>query len=636
MRSSIPDANRLRRLCFAVVVCALAAPAGSSVAARQSPPSFVATGLQPNRGYFAQVPFERIDMVLGDLSLVFEDLVLPGSGGLDLRFVRTYSRNRDWAPWPTYNKWAFGLAGIPWRVVHPTPYQVGDEGQIWPSLSMGDGGTQRMFPTGDPYASTVYVGDDFSQFDTNTRVLTMPNGWRATYEQGNPLGGAALVGVQDPYGNSITPTWGPLPLPANRTAWVMTAVTQIISGQTRVVEFEYSADSGRMPTKMKYHDGFQERQWLYSFESGNLAALTSVTPPTGSGWSIEYPVNGLKITTPAGGWVSYNFAEQANPEPGLLPNYVVSSRTTGGPSVAGGTWQFAFNFTTQIGVVYAPNAVRVEYRHTWEPYFQRWQFDRKWLFKNDVEVARYEVDSILLGQAGQPFPAEERLVRDGRTYTTVHSYAANDAAHHWGDYGRASTQTETGDLTRVITRTFDYSFDGQLGNFSRVQSQTVAVAGESFTTAGEFEDATGFQTWQSDLGIPTTFGRDSGGNAAAMTDAMGHATSIPHQWGVPASITTPEYTVTRGINPDGTTAWEQRQGLTTAFTYDALGRVTSASPPEGAATLTSYAADGRSVTVSRGPTWIRTDLDGFGRPVGTENAAGVKTLTQYDSEGRKT
>jgi YD repeat-containing protein len=41
------------------------------------------------------------------------------------------------------------------------------------------------------------------------------------------------------------------------------------------------------------------------------------------------------------------------------------------------------------------------------------------------------------------------------------------------------------------------------------------------------------------------------------------------------------------------------------------------------------------VTVARGPTWTTTTLDGFGRPIATENAAGVKTVIEYDVEGRK-
>ena len=71
------------------------------------------------------------------------------------------------------------------------------------------------------------------------------------------------------------------------------------------------------------------------------------------------------------------------------------------------------------------------------------------------------------------------------------------------------------------------------------------------------------------------------------------------------------------------------------FEYDAAGRPTLAIPPVGDATLTEYDnVAGRWTKTSRGGTYFTlTTLDGFGRPVETEDAAGVKTRVTYDAEG---
>jgi len=55
-------------------------------------PVFDATGLQENRDYISQEPFEHIDTVTGSLVLSFTDLVLPGNAARDLRFTRTGNR----------------------------------------------------------------------------------------------------------------------------------------------------------------------------------------------------------------------------------------------------------------------------------------------------------------------------------------------------------------------------------------------------------------------------------------------------------------------------------------------------------------------------------------------------------------
>lgn len=87
-----------------LAVCLTLATAGS-VFAQTGHQIFDAHGLQPHRPSLSQLPFEHIDLATGSLTLTFEDLVLPGNAGRDLRFTRTYNAKG--------HVWTFGLAGIP-------------------------------------------------------------------------------------------------------------------------------------------------------------------------------------------------------------------------------------------------------------------------------------------------------------------------------------------------------------------------------------------------------------------------------------------------------------------------------------------------------------------------------------------
>ena len=103
------------------------------------------------------------------------------------------------------------------------------------------------------------------------------------------------------------------------------------------------------------------------------------------------------------------------------------------------------------------------------------------------------------------------MTQDGQTYSTTFDYSGSNL----GDYHQPSTITEQGQLTRVTTRTYDYSFAPYLLN--RVKSETVTVSGssDSFTTSYEYEDATGFLDSQSTYGVTSTFLRDARGNREA-------------------------------------------------------------------------------------------------------------------------
>jgi hypothetical protein len=196
MAGIFPDRSVLiHRLGFAALIVALTVGTTHT----QSPPpagAFDPVGLQPDRGYFSQLPFEHVDMVNGTLILTFTDLVLPGNAGMNLRFIRT-----------VLPRTAFSFTDVPVVVVHPGPPQLGEDGGNYPVFKEGDGTVHPTQPETNGFTDHVYLTEQFWRYDTNTRTLQLPDGRVATYESGDPFSVAYLVEVHDAYGNSITPVW---------------------------------------------------------------------------------------------------------------------------------------------------------------------------------------------------------------------------------------------------------------------------------------------------------------------------------------------------------------------------------------------------------------------------------------------
>ena len=617
-----------------ILLVLLVSSYSSSLVGRQSPPAsaFDPVTLQPGRGYFSQLPFESVDMVNGHVTLRFTDLVLPGHAGLDLRFTRTYNRDRQGG------YWFFGFADVPVRVgmpVAPPPPPPGETQDKWtPVLIMGDGSWKSLYLIQGQWLTT-----DFWRYDAAARTLYMPNGWVATYEQaGNPSGGIMLEEVHDQFGNSITPHW----TRSGQRPWLLENVVQTVAdngngGRTRTVSFEYTGNNPRLPSSMV----FESRRWNYSYDflvpGTAFYNLTGVQLPENPGWTFAYTQAGwngsVSVTLPTGGTVSYTFVE--NDLGGAAPK--LSQITTGGYGIQGGTW--TFSFSGSVSTVTTPSNRQIRYEHGWHQTSPgNWTLDRKTLTKDGQEIA-----SVATTYTGIPFevfvgwtqqvPLRRVITQDGQVFATDFQYSGAN----FGDYLRPNLITESSSTqtnTRVTARSFDYGFTPYIPG--KIGSESVSVAGETFSTTYSYDHATGFMQSATRAGVTTTFQRDAMGNGVSSTDADGHWTAAAFQWGAPQTVNTPTSSIVRELNSDGTIALENRGGAITMFSYDNLGRVRTVVPAEGAGSLTEYGSDGHTITVSRAGAWTQTTVDGFGRPTSTTNADGVQTVTTYDVEGFKT
>ena len=607
------------------------------VAGRQeATPSFEPLALQPQRAYFSQFPFESIDMVNGNLILTFTDLVLPGNAGMDLVIQRTFNRNRH----PGIGLWSFGIAGIPMQVVNPdAPWPDGDPERATPLLLMADGGEHRTMPANGVSATDVWLTNAFWKYTVATRQLELPNGWVGQYTQDSP---ALLDYLVDPFGNRITVVWDTTNPTFPQTRRVA-EFRQEVGTHTRVVSLTYGSDWLTFPSTMTYGT----RSWTYDVHTPVDAAwyVASVTQPDGSAWTFNHS-DGLQVTTPHGGTVDYSFQDRVFPDSAFIRK-VVSERTVGGRDVPTAAWSFQYtppdaqqNYSA--GIASGPNDISIEWRHE-GALDGRWVLTRKALKDGAVEVAVAQRSYTHLGYlpwASGPgtVPAieEEAILQDGVSHTTTYGYRANDAANYFGDRHRPSTITETGQLTRTTTRSYDYDFTFHVNG--PVSQETVTVGNESFTSTFAYENSTGFLESLTALGVTTSFGRDVHGNRNRVTPPGTHPdgslqTSFTHEYGALKDTIAPEYTISRDINSDGTVASEQRGDVTTSFFYDDLFRQWKITRDAVDDTVTDYHAD--SVSVTQGASSTTTYLDGFGRPTGTATSAGSRTGITYDAHGRK-
>jgi hypothetical protein len=193
-------------------------------------------------------------MANGNLVATFTDLVLPGNGGMDLKFVRQFNAGVGWQ---------FGLEGIP--ILGPVQDDP-DECCDYPGFA-GVGIDEKSFPSnGATGSAPEYLTKQFWRFTWATQTLEFPNGWVGTFN------GGLLQELHDQFDNRVTFTY------TGVLGRLQTVTQHLAGGQTRTVTYTY--DSGRA-TSMTY-DG---KQWTYGWTGTNL---TSIQPPAGPPWAFSY------------------------------------------------------------------------------------------------------------------------------------------------------------------------------------------------------------------------------------------------------------------------------------------------------------------------------------------------------------
>lgn len=630
----------------------------------------------------------------GNVLLTFTDVALPGNAGFELRIQRTYN-SKIYDIYQSTGGPALGedsWAGLGWtlhfgRVINPNP-SPSDPGPI---IEMPDGSRHQLFRHLDGL-SGHYISRDYWTYDnggSRPPVLRLPNG--VTYTFGRRVDVTAaktflyVTTIEDSFGNRILIKYAPLPAPFDA---IESLEQHLGSGQTRTVSFTFAAtlpgaNGNPVAAGSLRSMTFLARTWSYTqkrMPNLGYTLLTKVTPPIGPSWSFAYnestasnqsPWELIRVTTPSGGQIDYTYAAQAF----LLGSAVIytptlKTRTTSGPGIVGGIWLYSYSSPSGTEPVHSgvtsPCGTKTSYTfRTIGPYGR----EEPWgIGVMASKVVADTADQVLERQeltwaASAPisnFPESgnspethvpllqiRATTRSGnaQAYRFTFSYDAapyNRArASNFNDYGRPISIREDGTVVRVSARSFFYgtSADPSFSNYivDKVASETLAVGGESFARSYAYDPATGFRTSQTVYGITTTFAPDPRGNVRSSTDANGNTTRFQYDWGVNSDVRTPEYRITRNINPEGTIASETRRGFTSLFGYDQLSRIVRATPPVGNPVVTQYDnVNGRFTRVTRGPSMTETDVNGFGERAGTIDSVGTKTEMEYDACGRPT
>jgi len=635
------SSHAARRLVWVAFVTSLVVTIGGSRPRADNTfiPPLAAQGHQPRRGTFGLLPWERIDMASGNGVLSFTDLTLPGDAGFDLRFQRVLNLNDL--------SWHMGVPGPSQLVLtHGLTHQN-------PTIISMDGAEEYTFQSAtgsDQYRTLAY-----GRLTKSTRTLELPNG--LVYHFDHYVTGDIwdVTEVTDQYGNTLSFSY----------ADGVTTIVQSVSGSSRVVVYDGN-------TKTLSWNGLT---WVYQSDSNGL---TAVVPPAGPPWQFSYgtypagtsPITygrRISVTTANGGKVQYDVESQAgpgSPDPTYW-HWVVRTRRSwdrGGATL--GTWTFDYAADGSISSVSGPDGISHHYAHTQTDgpgeggvYASRvfltghqvrqngatletTTLTWRWADTDEVglplDISPDGTPSSTFTEAAQPvLPREVSVTRAGSSssWTTTYIYSETDG--ELNDYGQPRQIDETGDFSRSTARTFWSSDAPYIGGV--VETETI---GNAFETVYD-RNGQGFVTSRTVYGVPTAYTSDAHGNVASETDANGHRTTYDYSWGEVSGVHAPEHTALREINPGGTVHWERRGLYQREFEYDELGRETNhglrdlanGSAFIGNDTATSYAPDGSSVHSSRGASWTTTFLDGFGRPVGTENAVGVKTRLAYTAWG---
>ena len=630
---------------IASLVCTIPASGQTSSAPSQ-------TGFQPNRDYLAFQPFEAIDTAAGNLILRFEDLVLPGNAGFNLRVERAYNAYT--------RRWGFGISGVPLRVVQPTiPTNVAimdtvqENQRLAPRFVMPDSTEIKTTFTQVPDVSapSTLQWSSSPQFWKYHRggTLYLPDGRIAQYDETG-----RLANVHDPFDNWLFVSYG--------TGTLL--VSQSLSnGESRRVQFDMDFTLW-LPKKMTY----EGREWKYEYDANVAGNLRFVRLPVGGSWEFTYTAPQYttlvsRVTTPFGGKIDYNYGYQTfqtgpNPAVDQEQVFVLGSRDVSGPDLPSGHWEFKYNVTTggvvSGMVVELPSGFSVAYTYASQvgssndfAVAGEWALIIVGLYA-PAQTSGPPIEQVDLTYT--PLRADRRWVvpevwyrsttRAGKTYTTQHVYDADvSTLHHYHRPLQVVETGATGELSRTTELTYqpvvappDLSSPYLVG---LVTQETVKVGTDTVVRSWHYR-ADGFKDAETIYGITTTYTSQPGdyGNVTTATK-NGNTTTFKYRFGQVSEIQTPKHTTTRAINPDGTIKSDTQGGRTTTYEYDALGRVTKVDPPgdDTLATTTDYTRITKIVT-RRGSSITETALDSLGRPIETENAVHTRTRTAYDAEGR--
>lgn len=605
---------------------------------------------QPHHSYLGQFDFESINTLTGGVTLTFTDLELPGDAGIPLRFQRIWDSKSK--------RMNFGIAGYVNRIENRLESQGFKRHMIDASGEEHRFMERRVNPA-DPASAVEKVCSHYWVL-VDDHHIRYPDGRNSYYDNDG-----RLFRIDSPFKNyTVSLTYG--------TDSV--TVQQLLGSDARTITITMAPMAGSiyLPSTTISGMDFNGGHWTYTG--------ADYVPPAGPAVHLSNVADDLIMTLPNGGEVVYSFVLHqylvhwdADPSK-IAVDYtsVLDHRIVRDGINPEAVWHYTYDWgapglfagsLSMKTVIAKDGGIRIEDDYDLLPGNGRLGFGGDELnpgmmiglierrikqSENDpplqVEHLTYQSVSNLAVFAanGTPELLKRELSRDGHTYTTEYTYSTDS----FGDFHRPNKIVQSdGTTTRTTTMTYDAGFlraDGLLPQIlpklasRETKVERAGVATETTTSSWEYNTGLGFARTQRQDGLETYFTADDDGNVRTSRKQNLGETTFAYRWGVASQITTPEYVVTREINPDSTVGAETRGGRTTRTYYDKAFRVTRVEPPASQAITTVYNDTARTMTVTRDNAVTTTSNDGWGRPIRVDLPTGAHKLARYDIEGRQT
>ena len=357
---------------------------------------------------------ELIDPYSGRVSLRYVDLKIPGPAGLDIEVVRSYHALSG-PPTAAYDlDGDRTIFGVGWdigfgRIHRPTsggPCRTGRaRADRSPVLELPGGERKVLYDTtqGEPFdlvsqdrwratcIQTTHTSGGLSYVDSGY-LVTSPQGlrywidWLGQARLGAGVDTLYVTRIEDPHGNYLEFHY------LDRAGHQATILDRITASDGRELLFSYSNPTGASALLTGLTSG--GRSWTYTYEPVTATVNGAVVPfvgyyslvrasgPEGLTWSYSYyqdqetgedatlsgRVHSLKrVTNPFGGRTTFEYqTAQLGSSVIAFPNVVALRKTTSGPEVEPGTWEYRFfrrpGSSNDFTELRTPSAVEV-YEH---------------------------------------------------------------------------------------------------------------------------------------------------------------------------------------------------------------------------------------------------------------------------------
>lgn len=428
-------------------------------------------------------------------------------------------------------------------------------------------------------------------------------------------------------------------------------ISAVTTNDGRTLSFSY-LDSGTYTRRISQISGAAGQVWSYTYQpvTGYAARyfLTSVQRPDGTTWNYTYNLSmGTaggdyllnKVTYPTGGSISYTYGKMhSNTALNAVYSFTAVTRKT---TSDGGTWTFTYTpggpGAYDTTVVNTPKGA-LTYQHAGGGYVTA---GKVWMMGllisksiDGVQTESYTWNTQLISNENNFRSGGLYAVVDQDTYAPLltQKTITRNGSPHTTAYTSFDSYGNPGTVTETGVnggnRTTRLTYYINPSKWIVNQVQDESFSGSATTRTF---DSNGNLTGVSRDGVTTQYSYDAQGNITSTTLPRGLTTFYSnYKRGIAQNESQPEgVTLTRVVSDAGNiTAETNGEGRTTRYGYDGLNRITSINYPTGSSTSITYGTT--SKTATRAPYQKARVMTGLAAPKPSPWAAlRVITITMH-------